>query len=291
MSDLLQVAIAGVAIGLIYALLAGGLTLIFGVFEVLNVAHGELLVAGALITYYLWDATGIHPLLTLPASAVLLFAVGMFLQWALIERVLRHGIIVSLIMLFGVGLALVGLGVQFLGVNARSVPYYSGALSFGSVAVSMSRIVVVAVAVPILVAMSLYLSRSRLGIATKATAQNAQIAEACGIDVRRIRMVTMGLASAMAGVAGSLLILVFPLDVQSGLNYVIIAFVVAVVGGLGNYAGSVVAGLLLGVAGGVVTLYANAQLSVAAAFLLLVVMLVVRPAGLLSGRAQLRGAR
>lgn len=279
--QLLQVVVAGLIVGVIYALLASGLNLIFGVFDVLNIAHGEFLFVGAYVSFYLWSGLGLHPLLTIPLSAAVTFAAGLLLQYALVERVLHHSIIVSLILLFGVSIATQGLGLYVFGVNDKSIFYYQGSVDvLGLFLLSKARGIVVLIAAPILVAMHLYLSRTKLGIATKATAQNAQIAEACGINVRRVRMLTMGLAAALAGVAGSLLVLVFPVNPQSGLHFAVIAFVVAVVGGLGSFYGSIAAGLFLGAAEAIMSFYTDAQISVGFAFLFLVVILVVRPSGL-----------
>lgn len=281
MRAFLQVLVAGLLLGLIYALLAGGLNLIFGVFGVLNVAHGEFLFAGAFLSWFLWSDLGFHPLLTVPLAALFLFVIGITLQLLLVERVLRYTIVVSLILLFGISILVQGVSLELFGVNDRIVRHFAGSFDvFGLFSVSKARVTIGLIAIPVLLAMHLYLRYTRMGVATKATAQNAEIAQSCGIDIRRVRVLTMGLSAAMAGIAGSLLINIFALNPQSGFRFAIIAFVVSVVGGLGSFYGSIAAGLLIGGAEGLVTLYWDAQISVAAVFMFLVVVLAVKPSGL-----------
>jgi branched-chain amino acid transport system permease protein len=282
-SALLQVLASGLILGCIYALIAGGLNLIFGVFGVLNIAHGEFVLGGAFTAWYLNDGLGWHPLLTVPVAALAMFLAGLVLQRALVERVLQQSAVISLILLFGVSLVVQGLGVRVFGVTDRSISYFSGSFDvFGLFTVSKARLAAVAVAAPVLVAVHCYLRYTKIGIATKATAQNAQIAEACGINVKLVRHLTMGVATGMAGIAGALVILVFPFNPQSGMQYAIIAFVIAVVGGLGSFYGSVVAGLVLGAGQGLVGYYSTAELSVAVMYIFLIAVLILRPSGLAS---------
>lgn len=282
MRELIQVALAGVLLGLLYALVAAGLNLVFGVFEILNIAHGEFVFGGAYVSWFIWDAWGWHPFLTVPFAAAAMFVVGVVLQAVLIERVLKESIVVSLILLFGVSLAVQGLGVRWFSVNARTIDYFQGSWEIGGVIIAKSRLSVALVAVPVLVLMHLYLKHTRLGVATKATAQNAQIAEACGINVKRVRYLTMGLGAAMAGVAGSLVISVLPFNPQTGYQYAVIAFVVAVVGGLGSFYGSIAAAIVLGAGQNILAKYTDQQLSFALIYFFLIAILIIRPSGLAS---------
>jgi len=269
-------------IGMIYALMASGLNLIFGVLHVLNIAHGEFMFGGAFVSWFMWNELGFHPLLTVPFAAVAMFLVGVVLQVGLIERVMKENIVVSLILLFGVSLAVQGIGIRLFSVNPRVISHYEGSFDIGGVLLAKSRLTVALAAIPVLVLVHLYLKYSKYGIATKATAQNAEIAEACGINVQRVRYVTMGLAGAMAGVAGSLTIIILPFTPQSGFSYGVIAFVVAVVGGLGSFYGSIVAAVLLGVGQNVLAWKTDQLLSDALIYLFLVAALVIRPSGLAS---------
>jgi branched-chain amino acid transport system permease protein len=283
MSAVAQVLVSGVILGCIYALIAGGLNLIFGVFGVLNLAHGEFVLGGAFTAWFAHDRLDWHPLLGIVAAAAAMFVMGVILQATLIERVLNQSMVMSLIMLFGVSLAVQGLGVRAFGVTDRTLDYFGGSFDvFGWFTISKARLVAVAVALPVLAAVHAYLRYTKFGIATKATAQNAQIAEACGINVRVVRHLTMGVATAMAGIAGGLVIMIFPFNPQSGFQYAIIAFVIAVVGGLGSFYGSVLAGLVLGAGQGLVGYYTTSELSVAIMYLFLIAVLIFRPSGLAS---------
>ncbi|MDH3729715.1 MAG: branched-chain amino acid ABC transporter permease [Acidimicrobiia bacterium] len=284
MSDLIQILLAGITIGVVYALVAGGLNLIFGVFDVLNAAHGEFIMLGAFTTYQLWSE-GLHPLLTLPISAVAMFLLGIVVQLVFVEPVLKSSTIISFILLFGLGAVIRSLTLLIAGANDRVVFHYQGSVEIFGAFISKGRLTVLAVAVPLLVATHVYLKYSRLGVATKATAEHADIAEACGINVRLVRLLTMGIAAALAGVAGSLIAFLFPVNAQTGFTFIIIAFVVAVVGGLGNFYGSILAGILIGVAQALVGFYIDSELSLGVSYLALVVVLLVRPTGLLGVKA------
>lgn len=281
MTPLLQVLVAGLLLGLVYAIIGGGLSLAFAVLRVLNLAHGGLVVIGAFTSWILWTDVGLHPILTIPLSALFLFFIGVLLQATLVEPVLRYGIITSLTLLFGVSLVIQGLGLYFFGVTDRVIRHFEGSIAvFGTLNVSIGRLVVGALAIPVLLGVHLYLNYTRLGVATKATAQNAQISQACGINIRRIRILTMGYAAAMAGVAGSLLVNLFPISPQSGLEFGVTALIVAIVGGLGSFYGAIGAGIFIGAVNGVVSLYWSSQATPIALFLLLAFVLVIRPSGL-----------
>ncbi len=282
MTGLVQVASAGLLLGLIYALMAGGLSLIFGVFGVLNIAHGELMFGGAFVSWFMWNGLGVHPLLTVPFAALAMFIVGVLLQVVLVERALNESPVVSLLMLFGVSLVAQGIGIRLFSVNPRVIAYFSGSFEVAGVFIAKSRLAAALVAVPVLLLVHLYLKYSKLGIATKATAQNADIAEACGIDVGRVRYITMGLAAALAGVAGALTIMILPFTPQSGFQFGVIAFVVAVVGGLGSFYGAILAGVFLGVGQNLLAWKTDQLLSDALIFVFLVGVLALRPAGIIS---------
>lgn len=279
-SEILQVVVSGLILGCIYALIAGGLNLMFGVFGVLNLAHGEFVLGGAFTAWFLHNGLHWHPLACIAVGAVAMFALGVVLQALLIERVLHQAAVMSLILLFGVSLSVQGLGIHFFGVTDRTLSYYAGSFDvFGWFTLSKARLAVVVVALPVLAGVHVYLRYTKIGIATKATAQNAQIAEACGINVKMVRHLTTGVATAVAGIAGGLIIMIFPFNPQSGFQYAIIAFVVAVVGGLGSFYGSVLAGLVLGAGQGLVGYYSTSELSVAIMYLFLIAVLIARPSG------------
>ena len=283
-TQFLQIVLSGLTIGCIYALATAGLNLVFGVFDVLNAAHGEFLMLGGIFSFYLWG-WGIQPLLTIPISAVVMFAVGALTQLSLVEWVVKTNTVISLILLFGLGAVIRSVALSAFGPNEKTIRYYQGSYDIFGIFLSQARVVVMLVALPMLVLAHLYLRYTRLGVATRATAESADVAEACGINVKLVRIVTMGVSAAMAGIAGSLLILLFGMNPQSGFTFVIIAFACAVLGGLGNFYGSIVAGLILGVVEGLVSLYINPELAAGTAFFVMVVVLLAKPTGIAGARA------
>jgi branched-chain amino acid transport system permease protein len=267
-------------LGLVLALMASGLNLIYGVFDVLNIAHGEFMFGGAMISWLLWDVFGMNPLLTVPFAAISMFGVGVLMHICLIERVFKESTVVSLILLFGVSIAVQGLAIKFLSINPKSISYYEGSIELGSILIPRSRLAAALVALPSLGLAHIYLRYTKYGVATKATAQNAEIAESCGINVRKVRYLTTGLAAALAGVAGSAIILVLPINPQSGYKFAITAFIVAIVGGLGSFYGSIVAAILMAVGQNILAWKTDQMLSDALIYILLIAVLILRPTGL-----------
>jgi len=282
-TQVIQVLVGAVLFGCIYALVGSGLNLVWGVCNILNAAHGQFLVLGAYITWIMTAKAGLNPLLSLPVSAVILFIVGALTQYGLMEWLATSSVMVSFLLLFGLGLALESLTLWAFGATARSVTLYQGAITVGQISISYDLLAITIISVAVFVAMHIYLRYSKLGVATAATGQNYQIAQACGINVKMIRILTMGLASAMAGLAGSCLVFAEPIDPNSGFNYVTIAFVVLILGGLGSFYGAIVAGVLVAAATGLVELWTNGNIATSVEYLILPVVLLIRPTGLFGG--------
>ena len=289
MSEFAQVVVSGLMFGLIYALMASGLNLIYGVFDVLNIAHGEFMYGGAIISWFLWSHYGLNPFLTVPFAAIGMFGAAVLVHITLIERVIKESTVVSLILLFGVSIAVQGLGIKFFSINPRTISYFEGSYEIWGILIAKSRLAAVFLAIPSLILAHVYLKYSRYGVATKATAQNAEIAQSCGINVRRVRYLTTGIAAALAGVAGSATIMVLPIDPQSGYRFAITAFIIAIVGGLGSFYGSIFAALLMAVVQNILAWKTEQLLSDALIYIVLIGVLLFRPnglAGLLKTRAR-----
>jgi len=280
MTQFLQVCISGLMLGLVLALMASGLNLIYGVFDVLNIAHGEFMFGGAMVSWFLWDIFGMNPVLTVPFAAISMFGVGVLMHICLIEKVFKESTVVSLILLFGVSIAVQGLAIKFLSVNPKTISYYEGSIQLGSILIPRSRFAASLVALPSLGLAHVFLKYTKHGVATKATAQNAEIAESCGINVRKVRYLTTGIAAALAGVAGSATIMVLPINPQSGYRFAITAFIVAIVGGLGSFYGSIVAAILMAVGQNLLAWKTDQMLADALIYILLLGVLILRPSGL-----------
>jgi branched-chain amino acid transport system permease protein len=277
---LLQLLIGGLLAGALYALLACGLNLVFGVMRVINLAHAELMLVGAFAAYLLYHYLGWHPLWSLLLVVPMVFVLGFYLERVLIERVVGRPLLTSLLATYGLSIILLNLGLLAFTSDYKSVPELQGALVLGEFAISKPRAAAAVVSVLLTVAVFLFLDRTRLGKAIRAVSEHAQVAAICGIDVRKIRMLTFGLAAAMAAAAGVMLTMIYSFSPESGADFIQKCFAIIIIGGMGNFAGAFYGSLLLGVVEAYVGGFASSQWAEAVAYLLLVAVLLIRPSGL-----------
>jgi branched-chain amino acid transport system permease protein len=280
-----QVIISGLLAGALYAMVALGLGLIFGVMRVLNVAHGPLLMLGAYTTFWLFHWFGLNPYLSLLVSMPALFIVGVVLQSLLVRRVVDAPELSSLLLMFGVGIALVNVTQLAFTSDLRSVEYLTGSFVLGPFAFSKSRVIACAFAIVITAGAFWFLQKTRLGKALRAVSQSREVAQVCGVNVQRIHMLAFGLASALAAAGGTLVAVMVAIQPEMGQVYTFKSFLVIVLGGAGNYPGALVGGLLLGLVEQLSSLFLTTQVNEAVAYVLLVLVLLVRPTGLFKGRA------
>lgn len=276
-----QLLIHGVMLGGLYGLLALGLNLVFGVMRVINFAHGELVMLGAFLTFWGYTALGLHPLVALPFSAAVLFGVGWALQRFLMERVLGGQPMAALLVTFGLSLIIINVGLLVFGADIRSIPLVSGSLRVGGFVIPKARGLAFLTAMALTVATVAFLRWTALGRAIRATAQHPEVAITCGVDVRRTRLVTFGLGAALGAAGGSLIMLILPMDPQSGSLLILKAFAVIIVGGLGSVAGGLLGALVLGIAEVFGSFFIATVFGEVMAYVLMLLVLLVRPAGLL----------
>jgi branched-chain amino acid transport system permease protein len=279
-----QVVISGILGGALYAMVALGLALIFGVMRVINIAHGPFLMLGAYATYFLHSALGLNPYLTLPASMLVLFLLGVVIQRTLVFRVVDAPELSSLLLTFGISIALVNLAQLSFTSDLRAVEYLTGSWVLGGLAFAKSRTVAFLFAAAITALAFVFLQRTRLGKAIRATSQSREVAMVCGVDVERIHLITFGLAAALAAAGGTLISVIVAIQPEMGQVWTFKSFLVIVLGGAGNYPGALLGGMILGLVEQLASLFLTAQLSEAIAYVLLVLVLLVRPTGLLGGR-------
>ena len=282
--NLLQVAINGVLLGGVYALFAAGLNMIVGVMRVINLAHGELMMLGAYITFWLFTLAHVNPLLSIPASAGLMLVLGIVIERALVERVVKQPLLSSLLLTFGLSTLFLGVALNAWKGDQRSISYLSGSLPVGPLLISSARLVAFLVAVLLTSATFLFLRYSTFGKTIRATSQQPDAAQACGIDVRRVRAVAFGIGSALAAAAGSLASIMFTFNPEIGQAFLPKAFAVIVLGGLGSFVGALVGALVLGVSETVAGYFTSGQWAESVAFIILIVMLTIRPSGLFGAR-------
>src|SRR6266478_275925 len=279
-----QVIISGLLAGALYAMVALGLGLIFGVMRVLNVAHGPIMMLGAYTSFWLFQWLGLSPYLSLLVSMPALFLVGVALQRTLVSRVVDAPELSSLLLTFGVSIALVNLAQLAFTSDLRSVEYLTGSFVVGPFALSKSRLAACAFAIGITAASFVFLRSTRLGKAIRAVSQSREVAQVCGIDVQRIHLLAFGLGSALAAAGGSLVAVMVAIQPEMGQVYTFKSFLVIVLGGAGNYPGALLGGLLLGLLEQLSSLFLTTQVNEAVAYVLLVLVLLVRPTGLFQGR-------
>jgi len=277
--DLLQVVISGLLLGGVYALFAAGMNMIFGVLRVINLAHGELMMLGAYTTFWLFTLTNVNPLLSIPVSALLMFSLGAVIERTLIERVVDQPMLSSLLLTFGLSTLFMGTALSLWTANFRSVPYLTGAVNVLGLNLSQTRLVAFAIALAVTGLTYGFLRFSTFGKAIRATAQNAEVAQVCGINVGRVRLATFALGSAMAAVSGSLIAMIFTISPEMGRMFLGRAFAIVVLGGLGSFIGAFLGALVLGVVETVAAYFTNTQLAEGVSYAVLVLVLLLRPGG------------
>jgi branched-chain amino acid transport system permease protein len=277
---LLQFLIGGVLAGALYALLACGLNLVFGVMRVINVAHAEFMLIGAFLAFVLYRWLGLHPVVSLIVTVPVVFVLGIVVQRLLIERVVGRPLLTSLLATYALSIILVNIGLLVFTSDYRAVPVMQGSLAFGDIVIPKPRAAAALVSIAITVAVYLFLGRTRLGKAIRAVSEHAQVAQICGIDVVRIRMLTFGLAAAMAAAAGVMLTMIYSFSPESGADFIQKCFAIIIIGGMGNFLGAFYGGILLGVVEAFVGGFVSTQWAEAMAYVLLVLVLVIRPTGL-----------
>jgi branched-chain amino acid transport system permease protein len=285
MELLLNIVLGGLLIGGIYSLVSMGLSLQYGVARVLNIAHGEFLMFGAFITFW-FQQHGVNPLLTVVVVGPLLFIVG-FILYRTVFTTIRlkspnPGVFESnsLLAAFGLYFIVQNIAVLIWGTTPRSYSYLGGAVSIGGALFNENRLAAAGFAVAVGAIFYLFLARTRIGKAIRAAAQDASTAGLMGVNINYTLALCFGFGAAMAGIAGSLISVCYPIQTTMGLGYTVIAIVVVTLGGLGSIPGSFIGGFILGVIGTGVT-YWQPGLAVASYYVIFIILLLVRPKGIM----------
>jgi len=274
---LVQLIADGVLVGAIFALAAYGMALVWGVMNVINVAQGEFVMIGGYVAYLLYSL-GIHPLLGVPAAAIVLFVLGWAIYRLVIFRVVDRDLFISLLATFGLSILIQQLLNQIFTSDVQSADSGLGTLFLFDGLVVVPHIKVVAFALTLAIAgcLVVFLKSSRLGQAIRATAQNARAARILGIDTDRVYAATYGLNAALCGAAGALVAMTWVIQPFQGLAYTVRSFMIVVVAGLGNLPGVIVSAFGLGAAEQLAGFILGAEFQIAFVFGLLVVVLLAR---------------
>lgn len=279
----LQVLLNGLVLGGLFACIAAGFSLVWGVLNVINILHGSFIVLGAYAAWYGYGLWGIHPFLSVLLIAPLFFALGYAIQAGLLNRVIAAPVLLTLTLTFGLDLMLSNAMLAAFKADFRKLVLDPplGVLSLGNIVLPVDRLAAMGLALLLTVLLYLVLSRSRTGRAIVAVRMDREAASLMGVNVSRTYAITFGLGALMAGVAGPLIAMIFPISPLTGPVYLGKAFVVCVLGGLGSVPGAMVGGLVLGVVESFAALWFGPEHAVTVAFALLIAMLVFRPTGLL----------
>jgi len=278
----LQSVVNGLLLGGVYGCVGLGFSLVWGVTNVINLAHGAMIMLGAYVAFWAFRGLSLDPFLALPLAVVALGALGYTVQRYLVNFVVRSGVFMTLILTFGLQLMLIDAALfAFTGDYRAVTPSYSGAgVELGTVVVPYVRVAIFVVSLLLTWLLHLFMTRTRTGNAIRATALNKDAAQLVGVNIGRIYAITFALGSGMAGAAGTLLSTLYTITPVMGQPMLGKAFVIACLGGLGTMWGSLIGGLILGLAETVGAGLIGAAFQQAISFGLLVLILVVRPEGI-----------
>ena len=282
MLGILASIIDGVLVGLVYGLSAMGLTLIWGVMDVINLTHGAMIVAG-MFAAFLGGAFGVT-LFALPPVLIGGFFVGVLLYWVAVHRMVGRPPLMSLLSTFSVNLVLIGVGTAVWGTALFNVDVSVPGITIGRYTFPGAHILAAVLAALIAGSLYLFLHYTRLGKAVRAVANNREAAELVGIPTTRVLAASVGFGVALAGVSGMLIATLFPFTVLSGDGYQLKGFVVTVLGGFGNPVGALLGGVALGLLEGAVTPFVPVSWTLVIEFVLFVLVLIAFPGGIFAKR-------
>ncbi len=270
--------------GAVYGLAAMGITLIWGVMNVVNLTHGALIVGGMFALYISTSALGIPPYLALPPIFIVGFLVGLLLYWVAVHRMIGRPPLMSLLSTFSVNLVLIGLGTAVWGTRLFNVAVTLPGVSWNRYTFPGTHILAAGLTAVLAGLLYLFLYRTRIGKAIRAVADNREAAELVGIPTTRVLSLAFALGSALAGVSGMLIATMFPFTVLSGDAYQLKSFVVTALGGLGNPTGALLGGIALGLVEGMATPFMPVSWTLVIEFGLFVAALILFPRGIFALR-------
>ena len=274
---MVQASMDGVLLGVLFALIAYGMALQWGVMNIINIAQGELVIMGGYIAYFMY-AAGIHPAYGVIVSPIIMFFVGWFLYKSIIFRVVDRDLFISILATFGISILTQQLMNFVFGADVVVAQSNFGTtiLFDNSVTLPNAKIFSALVSIIFAIALVMYMKKSKLGRAIRATAQNSKAAKILGVDTQKVYAATFGINAALCGVAGSLIAITFTLHPYVGLPYTVRSFMIVIIAGLGNLPAVALSGIGLGVFEEFADYILGTEFRIGAVFLLLVLILVYR---------------
>ncbi len=274
---MVQASMDGILLGVLFALIAYGMALQWGVMNIINIAQGELVIMGGYIAYFMYTA-GIHPALGIIVSPIIMYFVGWFLYKTVIYKVVDRDLFISILATFGISILTQQLMNFVFGADVVVAQSNFGTtmLFDNSVTLPNAKIFSALVSIIFAIALVMYMKKSRLGRAIRATAQNSRAAKILGVDTEKVYAATFGINAALCGVAGSLIAITFTLHPYVGLPYTVRSFMIVIVAGLGNLPGVALSGMGLGVFEEFADYILGTEFRIGSVFMLLVFILVYR---------------
>jgi branched-chain amino acid transport system permease protein len=282
----LQAVVNGFLLGGVYSLMAVGLSLIFGVMRVINFAHGDMMVWGMYLSFWLFTTLGVDPYLSILVTGTAVFLLGAAVQRGLVNRILAAPHEMQILLMMGVALVLENLALMTWGPDPRrvNVPYGLATLWLGPIVFDVPRLVAFGTALLLALLLYLFLRRTDLGRMIRAASDNQTGAQLVGTDILRVFTLAFGIGAACVGAAGSLMTPLLPFTPSSGILFTVASFNIVIIGGMGNLLGAFAGGLLVGVSESLGAVLLVPSLKEIVTFVLLVFILLFRPQGLLGGR-------
>lgn len=281
-----QVVISGLLLGGIYALLSIGVTLVLGVVKFVNFAQGELLMIGMYATLVIYTGFNFHPYLALPVITLMMFALGVFLHFGVLKWSVGGGHYTQIVVTLGLGLVLQSLAQLIFGGNFQSLgegKFFDSVIQIGQIYIGVTRLITLIVSAIVTFVLILILDRTLWGKAVRATAMDTGAAQLMGIKVKRIYLVTMGIGSALAGIAGVMLMPIYPVYPTIGTQMLLIGFIIVTLGGLGSVVGAFIGSLIVGVIEALAGYWIDSAMSSVIVYLFFIIILLVRPQGIMKG--------
>jgi len=284
----IQAVVNGIMIGGIYALIAVGLTLIFGVMDVVNFAHGEFVMLGMFVTYLLHILLGLDPIVSIIIALPIMFCLGALLQRTLIARVVGLPHESQILLTLGISMLIINLTLLIMGADPHSIKtsYKFSSVQIGPILIMLPRLIAFAVAMIASIMLWLFLSRTELGRGLRAVAEKPEVAILMGINPKKMHWLAFGAGIALAGLAGTVVTPFRYIYPNVGQSYVLIAFVIVVLGGMGNVPGAILGAFVIGVTESLTAQYIALDLSMLGPFIIFILVLLFKPTGILGkGRA------
>lgn len=284
MDFLLASIVDGLLLGFVYGIAAMGLTLIWGVMNVINLAHGPVIALGMFGVYLIFTGLSLHPYVALILVAGLGLLLGVIIYYVAVHRVIDAPHLSTLLATFSINMIIIGLGTAVFSASPRNVDFSMGSLSLGPVTLLGTRVVAAIAALLVTGTLYIFLYRTRPGRYVRAVANNRDAAELMGVPSTRILALSFGLGTMLAAIAGALIATFFPFTILAGGVYELKSFVIGVLGGLGNPVGALFGGLILGVLEGIIPTFMPTTWVPVLEFILFVLILLVRPSGIFGAK-------